>query len=71
MKLESLIKYLKEVREKRGNIEILLADRPISCNHMYGEHSKFKFYKTYTNNNRAAILMGIEDPYDSIPPDEE
>lgn len=44
MKINVLIKRLQKLYEEKGNIEVFIADRYISCNHQYGQIKDFGFF---------------------------
>lgn len=71
MKINALIKRLQELSKEKGNVEVFLADRLISCNSMNGSIKDFGFYKHWyetSKSEKEGILIGAEDPRDSEPP---
>jgi hypothetical protein len=72
MKICKLIKWLQNIEKRDGNIEVLIADRALSCNHMHGEHREIGIFKTSfelaNGEERDGMLLAVEDPQDSTPP---
>lgn len=71
MKIDSLIKRLQAIQKSQGNVEVFLSDSYISANHMSGEIKDFSFYDHWYEVGRKekkGILLGAEDPDDSMPP---
>jgi len=60
MKIEKLIKKLQHIEEKNGNIEVLIADRPMDCNSEHENHKEFMVLDTCIENGEKAIIIGIE-----------
>ena len=68
MKIQKVIKRLKEIESQKGNIEVFISDRALYCNHQHGEFKDFQFFKTWYETNRSekeGILIAVEDESDS------
>ncbi len=71
MKIDALIKRLQFIQRNQGNIEVFLSAGYISCNHMNGEIKNFDFFDHWHGGGKIGkkgILLGAEDPRDSMPP---
>lgn len=67
MKINTLIKRLQKLYEEKGNAEVFIADRYISCNHQYGQIKDFDFFDCWyetDNGDKRGVLLGQEDPDD-------
>jgi hypothetical protein len=65
MKIKTLIKRLQKFSEKKGNVEVFIADRYISCNHQYGQIKDFNFfdcwYETDTGDEKGILLGQVDE----------